>query len=102
MLPVSRIWPPGMVMQGKSKMWALLGRPRATELPSRCEAEMLGLQRSSSHGRQELPMAYPPTRLAMTATTLRVLQLNIMKSREGMEALINDPHTRNLDILLIQ
>jgi hypothetical protein len=38
----------------------------------------------------------------MTATDLRMLQLNIWKSQEGMEALINDPHTRNLDILLIQ
>jgi hypothetical protein len=47
-------------------------------------------------------MAYTPTCLAMMATTLRVLQLNIWKSREGMEALINDHHTQNLDILLIQ
>jgi Endonuclease-reverse transcriptase len=102
MLPVSAIRPPGTVMQRKSTMWALLGRPRATELPTRCEAEMPGLLWSAPHRRQELPMAYAPTRFAMTATTLRVLQLNIWKSREGMEALINDPHTRNLDILLIQ
>jgi ribonuclease HI len=38
----------------------------------------------------------------MTTTNLRILQLNIMKSRAGMEALINDKQTRNLDILLIQ
>src|SRR6266536_5032428 len=38
----------------------------------------------------------------MTATNLRILQLNIMRSRAGMEALINDKQTNNLDILLIQ
>jgi hypothetical protein len=38
----------------------------------------------------------------MTEPNLRILQLNIYKSRPGMEALINDPDTRNLDILLIQ
>src|SRR4051812_8152723 len=47
-------------------------------------------------------MAYSSAPLTMTAKGLRMLQLNIWKSREGMEALINDPHTRNLDILLIQ
>src|SRR5438067_774349 len=35
-------------------------------------------------------------------TNLRILQLNIMKSRAGMEALINDTSTRHLDVLLIQ
>lgn len=38
----------------------------------------------------------------MTAPNLRLLQLNIWKSRPGMEALINDPQTQNLDMLLIQ
>lgn len=38
----------------------------------------------------------------MTNKNLRLLQLNIMKSRAGMEALINNPQTQNLDILLIQ
>jgi hypothetical protein len=38
----------------------------------------------------------------MSTGTLRMLQLNIMKSRAGMEALINDTQTQNLDILLIQ
>jgi hypothetical protein len=38
----------------------------------------------------------------MTELNLRILQLNVYKSRPGMEALINDPKTRNLDILLIQ
>lgn len=37
----------------------------------------------------------------MTAN-LRILQLNIMKSRAGMEALINDHQSQNLDLLLIQ
>jgi len=36
----------------------------------------------------------------MTAN-LRILQLNIMKSRAGMEALINDHQSQNLDLLLI-
>ncbi|KEY84146.1 hypothetical protein BA78_6132, partial [Aspergillus fumigatus] len=38
----------------------------------------------------------------MSSTNLRLLQLNIMKSRAGMEALINDHQTQNLDVLLIQ
>lgn len=38
----------------------------------------------------------------MRSTNLRLLQLNIMKSRAGMEALINDHQTQNLDVLLIQ
>src|SRR5258706_12077848 len=38
----------------------------------------------------------------MTRTNLRILQLNIKKSRPCMEALINDSQTRYLDILLIQ
>ncbi|KAJ5808858.1 hypothetical protein N7474_010127 [Penicillium riverlandense] len=40
--------------------------------------------------------------LTMLRTNLRVLQLNIMKSRAGMEALINDHESQNLDVLLIQ
>lgn len=35
-------------------------------------------------------------------SNLRILQLNIMKSRPGMEALINDHQNQNLDVLLIQ
>ena len=38
----------------------------------------------------------------MNPTNLRVLQVNIMKSRACMEALINDPQTNNLDVLLVQ
>ena len=38
----------------------------------------------------------------MLETNLRVLQLNIMKSRAGMEALINDHRSQNVDVLLIQ
>lgn len=38
----------------------------------------------------------------MSQGNLRVLQLNMMKLRAGMEALINDPQTQDLDILLIQ
>jgi hypothetical protein len=38
----------------------------------------------------------------MTTEYLRILQLNIMRSRAGMEALINDPGTQDLDVLLIQ
>lgn len=40
--------------------------------------------------------------LPMLETNLRVLQLNIMKSGPGMEALINDHQSQNLDVLLIQ
>lgn len=36
------------------------------------------------------------------SSTLRLLQLNIWKSRPGMEALINDHQSQNLDLLLIQ
>ena len=38
----------------------------------------------------------------MNLTNLRILQVNIMKSRACMEALINDPQTNNLDVLLVQ
>ncbi|KAK9846765.1 Endonuclease/exonuclease/phosphatase [Penicillium brevicompactum] len=38
----------------------------------------------------------------MLETRLRVLQLNIMKSRPRMEALLNDHHSQNLDVPLIQ
>jgi hypothetical protein len=40
--------------------------------------------------------------LSMLETNLRVLQLNIMKSGPGMEALINDHQSQDLDVLLIQ
>lgn len=36
------------------------------------------------------------------SSTLRLLQLNVWKSRAGMEALINDHQSQNLDLLLIQ
>lgn len=39
---------------------------------------------------------------AMSQANLRILQLNTMKSRAGMEALINDPAIQDLDILLNQ
>jgi hypothetical protein len=38
----------------------------------------------------------------MLGNKLRILQLNIMKSRARIEALINDHQSQNLDILLIQ
>lgn len=38
----------------------------------------------------------------MNQANLRILQLNMMKSRAGMEALINDQQTGDLDMLLIQ
>lgn len=38
----------------------------------------------------------------MLETNLRLLQLNIMKSGPGMEALINDHQSQDLDVLLIQ
>jgi hypothetical protein len=39
---------------------------------------------------------------AMLTKTLRLIQLNIMKSRSGMKALINNPQTQNLGVLFIQ
>ncbi|GAA92936.1 hypothetical protein AKAW_11049 [Aspergillus luchuensis IFO 4308] len=44
-----------------------------------------------------LPIIWPPS-LVMQGTS----ELNIMKSRAGMEALINDHQSQNLDLLLIQ
>lgn len=38
----------------------------------------------------------------MLEKKLQVLQLNIIKSRAGMEALINDHQSQDLDVLLIQ
>lgn len=38
----------------------------------------------------------------MNQNDLKILQLNIMKSRAGMEALINDQASQDLDVLLIQ
>lgn len=46
------------------------------------------------------PSDIPPH--PMLESNLRVLQLNIMKSRPRMEALINDHQSQNLDVLLIQ
>ncbi|KAJ5593518.1 hypothetical protein N7537_010422 [Penicillium hordei] len=40
--------------------------------------------------------------IRMLENNLRILQLNIMKSRAGMEALINGHQSQNPDILLIQ
>ncbi|OQE69718.1 hypothetical protein PENNAL_c0129G05440 [Penicillium nalgiovense] len=42
------------------------------------------------------------TPIAMLDNNLRILQLNTMKSRAGMEALINDHQSQKLDVLLIQ
>ena len=38
----------------------------------------------------------------MLEANLHVLQLNVMKARPVMEALINDQQSQNLDVLLIQ
>lgn len=48
-----------------------------------------------------MPGAIQPSVIPMTVN-LRILQWNAMKSRAGMEGLINDHHSQNLDILLIQ
>ncbi|OQD63307.1 hypothetical protein PENANT_c468G10410, partial [Penicillium antarcticum] len=42
------------------------------------------------------------TPIAMLENNLRILQLNTMKSKAGMEALINDHQSQKLDVLLIQ
>src|SRR5258708_1517524 len=63
---------------------------------------MCGLQRLTPSRRQRLPSpGYDPLS-TMNKSDLRILQLNIMKSRAGMEALINDSATRDLYLLLIQ
>ena len=38
----------------------------------------------------------------MNTTNFRFLQLNIMNSRAGIKALVNDPVAQDLDILLIK
>lgn len=43
-----------------------------------------------------------PEPITMLETNLRVLQLDIMKARAGMEALINELQCQNLDVLLTQ
>lgn len=42
------------------------------------------------------------TPITMLEDNLRILQLNIMKSRAYMEALINDHQSQKLDMLMIQ
>lgn len=49
-----------------------------------------------------MPDTYGPAHLPMLENNLRILQLNIMKSRAGMEALINDQQSQTLDLLLVQ
>ncbi|EED22712.1 hypothetical protein TSTA_062000 [Talaromyces stipitatus ATCC 10500] len=48
------------------------------------------LQRGTSYRTSEMPNTSEPERIPIMITTLRLLQLNIWKSRAGMEALIND------------
>ncbi|EED11828.1 hypothetical protein TSTA_110080 [Talaromyces stipitatus ATCC 10500] len=50
----------------------------------------------------EMPNTSEPKRIPIMTTTLHLLQLNIWKSRAGMEALINDHQSQSLDLLLIQ
>ena len=49
-----------------------------------------------------MPEACQRTTLTMLENNLRMLQLNVMKSRAGMEVLINDHQSQKLDVLLIQ
>jgi hypothetical protein len=49
-----------------------------------------------------MPEAHQRHFRTMLGNKLRILQLNIMKSRAGMEARINDHQSQDLDILLIQ
>jgi hypothetical protein len=55
---------------------------------------------ASTQGRA--PATSLPKGAPAAPANLRILQLDIMKSRAGMEALINDKQTQDLDILLIQ
>ena len=49
-----------------------------------------------------MPDASHGTPIAMLENNLQILQLNTMKSRAGMEALVNDHQSQKLDVLLIQ
>jgi hypothetical protein len=89
-------------MQRASEVRILYKSARpAPQLP-RDQAQMLRLQWRTSHWRSEVPEAPQPPVLPVTSHNLRILQLNIMKSRAGMEALVNDHQTINHDLLIIQ
>lgn len=60
------------------------------------------MQQGTSDWRLAIPDASHGTPIAMLDNNLRILQLNTMKSRAGMEALINDHQSQKLDVLLIQ
>lgn len=48
-----------------------------------------------------MPEAGQRPSITMLENNLRILQLNMMKSRAGIEALINDYQSQKLDVLLI-
>jgi endonuclease/exonuclease/phosphatase (EEP) superfamily protein YafD len=60
------------------------------------------MQRGTSDWRLAVSDASHGTPIAMLENNLRILQLNTMKSRAAMEALINDHQSQKLDVLLIQ
>ena len=89
-------------MQRASEVRILYKSARpAPQLP-RDQAQMLRLQWRAPDRKMDMPgTADTSVFLSMTAN-FRILQLNMMKSWAGMEALINDHHSQNLDLLLIQ
>ena len=48
-----------------------------------------------------MPWTSHPENQTMNRSNLRILQLNVMKSRPVMEALINDEEIGGYDVLLI-
>ncbi|GAA92634.1 hypothetical protein AKAW_10748 [Aspergillus luchuensis IFO 4308] len=89
-------------MQRASEVRILYKSARpAPQLP-RDQAQMLRLQWRTPDRKLDMPgTADSSVFLPMTAN-LRILQLNMIKSWAGMEVLINDHHSQNLDLLLIQ
>lgn len=73
-----------------------IGEERNAQWSSQCA------KWGSPYRRHIVPEARQRHFLTMLGNKLRILQLNIMKSRAVIEALINDHQSQNLDILLIQ
>lgn len=83
-------------------MWSLWWRARVTRLPPRQRAEMHRLRRTPPNGKEDMQGFSSFCLIEIMENKLRLLQWNIMRSRAGMEALINDPRVERFDLLLIQ
>jgi len=71
-------------------------------MPTRGRGQLRRLWWTTHHWCQSVPRSRNTSQNTMNQANLRILQLNMMKSRAGMEALVNDQQTADLDILLIQ